>query len=169
MKSKLPLILMLTAAPLTAMAAAPEIKRDVAKPQNVGTLHTLRVIPEACARLQGKFTGRGDAPYDFGVSKSNPNCQPRAKLVDAKKVKPESNAAWILNDRVRVPNAACPSQLATLSVWRLKTDNKPYKLDAQGRARVYLKEDAQKDWTRKDPKRVTPAYAVALDVTGTCK
>lgn len=153
----------------TAFAATPEIKRDTAPAQKVGVEHTLRVIPEACARLQGQFTGNASSPYAFQVVKSNPNCQPRAKLVDAKTVKPEKNAAWILNDEVRVPSAACTSQVAALKVWRLKAVNQPYKLDAQGRARVYLKDDAQKDWTAKDAKRTTPTYAVALDVTGSCK
>jgi hypothetical protein len=50
---------------LPAMAAdpTPEIHRDPATPQPVGVLHTLRQIPEACARIQGQFTGDAANPY----------------------------------------------------------------------------------------------------------
>ena len=49
----------LAAAALPASAAdpAPEIQRPLGTAQAVGAAHTLRSIPEACARLEGVFTG----------------------------------------------------------------------------------------------------------------
>ena len=92
----------------TAHAAEPqpEIQRAVGAPPAVGALHTLRVIPEACARIQGKFTGNSAKPYDFAVVQTGTRCQPRAKLVDAAKVKPQGKPGWIYADLVRVPSAA---------------------------------------------------------------
>ena len=62
---------------------APEIKRDTGAPQAVGAAHTLRTIPEACARLEGRFTGNAGKPYDFAAVRTSDRCAPRAKLVDA--------------------------------------------------------------------------------------
>ena len=168
MALRIPLFLAIVLPVSVALAATPEITRDTGTPQAVGKAHTLRTIPEACARISGQFTGIPDKPYTMQVSKTSPRCVARAELVSADKVKPESDPRFVLNDLVKVPNAACPSQLATLSVWRLKVNNAPYKLDAQGRARVYLQEKAQKAWTANDPKRTRPAYAVAVDVIGSC-
>ena len=48
---------LLVAAPVHAAEPAPEIQRAAAAPQAVGVVHSLRQIPEACARLEGAFTG----------------------------------------------------------------------------------------------------------------
>ena len=124
---------------LTAQAQSggqqPEIKRELGKPQAVGALHTLRVFPEACTRIQGKFTGDAAKPYDFAVVQSSPRCQPRAKLVGADSVKPQGKPGWIYADLVRVPSAACPSQQAVVRIWRHDAKAAPPQLDAQGRSR----------------------------------
>lgn len=125
-----------------AGSASPEIVRPAATPQATGAAHTLRTIPEACTRLEGRFTGDAAAPYALGVVRSRPNCQPRARFVDAAQAKPSTEAGWVLNDEIRVPNAACPQQRAIVQVWRKPVDVAPPKLDAQGRARLYL-QDAQ--------------------------
>jgi hypothetical protein len=46
-------------------AETPELQRAVGAPQAVGAVHTLRQIPEACARLEGAFTGDAAEPYRF--------------------------------------------------------------------------------------------------------
>ena len=67
----------LLAASSVAEAAdtAPEIQRAPATPQAVGALHTLRTIPEACARLEGRFTGDAAKPYAFAAVPTSPRCQ----------------------------------------------------------------------------------------------
>ena len=55
---------------LAAPAAAqqrPEIVREPVPPQADGAAHTLRTIPEACARVEGVFTGQAEPPYRFSV------------------------------------------------------------------------------------------------------
>jgi len=128
----------LLAAP--AVAQEPEIERAVGTPQAVGAAHSLRTLPEACARLEGMFTGEAGRPYAFTAVRTRANCQPRAQLVDAAKAMPSPEAGWKLNDVIRVPNAACPSQMAVVTVWRKPGATKPPELDAQGRARIYLAE-----------------------------
>jgi hypothetical protein len=128
----------LLAAP--AAAQKPEIERAVGAPQAVGVAHGLRTLVEACARLEGRFTGDAATPYAFTATRTHANCQPRAELVDAAKVKPSAEAGWKLNDVIRVPSAACPSQMAVVTVWRKPSGIKPPELDAQGRARIYLAE-----------------------------
>ena len=66
----------------TAMAAdpPPEIRRPVAPPQADGVPHTLRTIPEACARIEGRFTGDAAAPYALGAVRTGPRCRARAAL-----------------------------------------------------------------------------------------
>lgn len=164
LQSALAITLALGAA--SALAATPEIKRDTGNPQAVGKRHTLRTIPEACGRLEGQFTGDAAKPYAMNAVKTNPACQPRARLVDAAKVGASAGKGWVLNDVIRVPSQACPSQTAVVTVYRQQVSNKPYKLDAQGRARVYIKDDAQKAYTANDPKRTIPTYAVAMAVEG---
>ena len=82
----------LLAASLSTVAAvaaepSPEIRRAPARPQAVGVVHTLRTIPEACARLEGRFGGDAATPYTFAAVRSSERCQPRARLVDALKAK----------------------------------------------------------------------------------
>lgn len=131
-----------SAAAPTARAAdpAPEIQRKPGAAQGVNVPHTLRQIPEACARLEGMFTGNAADPYKFAVVRTSPNCQPRARFADYAKAKPSVASGWKFNDVIRVPSAACPSQAATVRVWRKPADVAPPKLDAQGRSRLYIKE-----------------------------
>ncbi len=139
------LSLCLCAAPVFAAQStdpAPETHRDPFPPQAIGTVHTIRIIPEACAYVRGNFTGDKTTPYRYGPARSSDRCQPRAKLVDPLKAKPSVKTGWILNDVIRIPSAACPSQQAVVRVWRKPADNKPPPADAQGRPRIYL-EDAK--------------------------
>src|SRR5687768_11702785 len=101
--------LLLAAVALPAFAAdpKPEITRDAVKPQAVDAAHTLRTIPEACARIEGVFTGQAAEPYKFAVVRTSPNCQPRARFVDAAKAKPSEKSGWKFNDLIRVPSASC--------------------------------------------------------------
>ncbi|WP_242101430.1 MULTISPECIES: hypothetical protein [unclassified Lysobacter] len=138
-----PLIAILTLAiahPLLAAEPAPEIKREAGTPQAVNALHTLRQIPEACARMEGMFTGNAAEPYKFALVRTSPNCQPRARFVEFAKAKPSEAGGWKFNDLIQVPSAACPSQKAVVRVWRKPADATPPELDAQGRSRLYLKE-----------------------------
>lgn len=163
-------------APLLAVAAlavmfnaaaadpTPEIKRDAAKPQAIGAVHTLRTIPEACARMEGQFTGQAAQPYKFAVVRTSPNCQARAKFVDAAQAKPGTAAGWKFNDVIRVPSATCATQQAVVRVWRKPANATPPKLDAQGRSRIYLKESV--DAARRGDIAAIPMYAAAMSVEG---
>ncbi|NZA25858.1 hypothetical protein H0E84_05635 [Luteimonas sp. SJ-92] len=124
---------------LPAAGQAPEIERETAPPQAVGAAHTLRQIPEACARIEGVFTGQADPPYRFSVKQTSPGCRPRARLVDADRVRPDPADGWVLNDVVRIPAAACPSQVAVARIWRRPAEG-TLQTDAQGRVRIYLDE-----------------------------
>lgn len=154
----------LLAAP--AAAQSPEIERAVGAPQAVGVAHGLRTLVEACARLEGKFTGDAARPYEFNAVRTHANCQPRARLVDAAKVKPSAEAGWKLNDVIRVPNAACPSQMAVVTVWRKPSGIKPPELDAQGRARIYLAESMADARAGKLAQLTQYAAAVMLEGEG---
>lgn len=139
-----PMLLLATLASTAIHAGeSPEIKRPVATPQAVGAVHTLRAIPEACVRIEGRFTDKPAAEYASSVVRTHPNCQPRARWIDAATAKPSRASGWILNDIVRVPSAACPTQQAVVRVWRRPGGVATPALDGQGRARVYL-EDAMK-------------------------
>ena len=152
--------------PLAASAAdpKPEIQRPAVAPQANGVAHTLRQIPEACARIEGMFTGDAARPYKFAVVRSSPNCQPRAKFVDAAKAKPSLQAGWKFNDLIRVPSAACSSQQAVVRVWRLPADNKPTR-DGQGSTRVYLQDAKEAAAAGKKLPAVT-MYAAEMKVEG---
>lgn len=160
------LALMLAAATLPAIAAdpTPEIKRGPATPQAVNAVHTLRQIPEACARLEGMFTGDAAQPYKFAVVRTSPNCQPRARFVDAAKAAPSEAGGWKFNDLIRVPNAGCATQLAVVRVWRRPAEVAPPKLDAQGRSRIYLQESVARAKAQKLPP--VPMYAATMAVEG---
>ena len=151
---------------LPAMAAdpKPEITRDAATPQAVGTVHTLRQIPEACARIEGVFTGQAAEPYKFAVVRTSPNCQPRARFVDAAKAKPTQAGGWIFNDLIRVPSMACTTRLAVVRIWRKPADATPPALDAQGRSRIYLKESLAR--AKADQLAPIPMYAAAMNLEG---
>ena len=107
--------LLLALAPCLALAAQdpkPEITRAASAPQANGVVHTLRTIPEACARIEGQFTGQaGQAadPYKFALARTSANCQPRARLVSAEKVKPSTQDGWVFNDKIVVPSKSSAS------------------------------------------------------------
>lgn len=154
--------------PATAADPIPEIKRDAIQPQATGLLHSLKTIPEACARIQGQFTGDPAQPYKFEVVRTSPRCQPRARLVGAAKVDPSEATGWIFNDLIRVPSAACATQQAVVRVWRQPANASPPERDAQGRSRIYLKDSMQK--AKAGKLAPIPVYAASMSVEGApCK
>lgn len=151
--------------PLAASAAdpKPEIQRPAAAPQANGVAHTLRQIPEACARIEGMFTGDAAQPYKFAVVRTSPNCQPRARFVDAAKAKPSLEAGWKFNDLIRVPSAACPQQQAVVRIWRKPVDQ-TQQPDGQGQTRIYLQESKLAAAAGK--LAPVPMYAAEMGVVG---
>ena len=154
----------LLAAPVAGAATKPEIARDAAPPQADGKLHTLRTIPEACAILTGEFTGDAAKPYALDARRTSANCRPRARLVDAAKAGASAKAGWILNDRIRVPSAACPSRQAVVQVWRRPGEAGLPAKDGQGQARIYLREGLAQ--AKAGELASLPVYAVQLAVGG---
>ncbi|WP_448134348.1 hypothetical protein [Stenotrophomonas rhizophila] len=159
-------LLWLALLPAVAASAAetPELKRAVGAPQAVGAAHTLRQIPEACARLEGMFTADAAQPYKFAVVRTSEQCQPRARFVDFDKAQPSEAKGWKLNDVIRVPNAACPAQQAVVRVWRMPVAHKA-ELDGQGQSRIYL-EEAKKQAAAGKIAQI-PMFAAQLKVEGT--
>lgn len=147
----------------TPDAQAPEMQRPLASAQADGVVHTLRQIPEACTRLEGVFTGEAGNPYRYSAVRTSEHCQPRARLVDFDKAAPTEAKGWNLNDVIRVPSAACPSQQAVMRIWRLPVQQAP-KLDGQGQARIYLEEARQQAAAGAMPK--VPLYAAKLTLEG---
>lgn len=162
-----PALFLAMAMPAVAGAAKPEITREPGQPQKPGVVHTVRAIPEACARLEGMFSGDAAQPYRFAAVKSSPNCQPRARFVDFAKAQPSDAKGWKFNDEIRVPNASCPSQVAVVRVWRKPGAVAPPKLDAQGRSRIYLQEASEKAKQGVAPQ--VPMYAAEMKLEGACK
>lgn len=144
-------------------AETPELQRAVGAPQAVGAVHTLRQIPEACARLEGAFTGQTAEPYRFAPVRTSEQCQPRARFVDYTKAQPSVDKGWKLNDVIRVPNAACLAQQAVVRVWRLPVNN-TQTLDGQGQSRIYLEEAKKQAAAGKIP-QVT-MFAAQLQMEG---
>lgn len=159
----IPVAAALLALPVAAAAQQPEIERGPATAQAAGAVHTLRTITEACTRLEGVFTGGGEPPYRIRAVKSSPGCQPRARF--EREVVPDTDAGWILNDRITVPSAACAGQSAMVEVWRLPGTAAPPELDAQGKARIYFKEGQQGQ--RPDTTGLQ-RYTATLETTGSC-
>ena len=162
---------LLAVAAMPALAAGsqtgspkPEITRDAIKPQAIGAAHTLRTIPEACARIEGLFTGEAAQPYKFTVVRTSPKCHPRARCVDATKAKPSEKAGWKFNDLIRVPNASCGTQLAVVRVWRKPANAVPPKLDGQGQSRIYLEEQRKNAAANK--LAAVPMFAAEMSVEG---
>ncbi|MFI8719834.1 hypothetical protein ACIGHF_18360 [Stenotrophomonas sp. NPDC077464] len=148
----------------TFAAETPELQRPTGTPQAVNAVHTLRQIPEACARLEGSFTGDAAQPYRFNVVRTSAQCQPRARFVDFEKAQPSAAKGWKLNDVIRVPSAACPAQQAVVRVWRLPVAQTP-QLDGQGQSRIYL-EEAKKQAAAGKTAQI-PMFAAQLSVEGT--
>src|SRR3546814_11204430 len=82
MRPLLPLLL-LAALPAFAADPVPEITRPAATPQANGVVHTLRQIPEACARITSAFTGQAVEPYKIAVDRTSSNCPPLTRVVEA--------------------------------------------------------------------------------------
>jgi hypothetical protein len=154
-----------------AAGPQPEIQRASFPAQAPGKVHTIRIIPEVCAYLQGSFiaaiatnTAADRAtPYRYGAARTGKRCQPRARLVDPAKASPSIDAGWILNDLIRIPNAACPAQQAVIRVWRKPANNAP-QLDGEGRPRIYL-EDAKRQ-AAAGKIAPLPQYAAVLAMEG---
>ena len=160
----------LLAACLLASAAhaadpAPEIQRPAAKAQATGVVHSLRQIPEACARLEGAFTGDVSQPYRYSPVRTSPQCQPRARFVDFDKARPSVPAGWKLNDIIRVPDGACPSRQAVVRVWRKPGSATPPAADGQGQSRIYLQEAKQQAAAAAQAPSLS-LFAATLDVEG---
>lgn len=158
------LLMAISASGTASTDPEPEIRRAPGAPQALGVAHTLRVIPEACMRLEGRFTGQRSAPYALSAVRTGARCQPRAALGDAAKAGAGAARGWRLNDVIRVPSAACPSQQAVVRVWRKDISPTPPALDAQGRSRIYLKDGL--DAARQGALKPIPVYATALTVEG---
>lgn len=156
-------LLAVIALPVDAGEPKPEIERPAPVAQEVGVVHTLRTIPEACARIEGQFTGQSAQPYRFALVRTSAACQPRARLVDATKAKPSLASGWIFNDLIRVPSAACATHQAVVRIWRKPADAAPPQLDAQGRSRIYLKDATDR---AKAGATALPVYAAAMAVEG---
>jgi hypothetical protein len=151
------------AAPTRAGDPVPEITRGAVAPQAIGAAHTLRQIPEACARIEGVFTGDSAEPYRFAVVRTSANCQPRARFVDAAKAKPSEATGWKFNDLIRVPSTGCPTQQAVVRVWRKPVEQEQV-LDGQGQSRIYLEESKQAAAAGK--LAAVPMFAAAMAVEG---
>lgn len=159
-------IIVLCVLPGIAIAGAqPEIKREPFPAQAPGKVHTIRIIPEVCAYLQGSFAAEPSpaVPYRYGAARTGKRCQPRARLVDPAKANPSAETGWILNDLIRIPNATCPTQQAVIRIWRKPADNAP-QLDGEGRPRIYL-EDAKRQ-AAAGKIAPLPQYAAALAIEG---
>ena len=149
--------------PLLAAPTKPEIERPAATAQAIGAVHTVRQIPEACTRIEGRFTDTAAQPYDMQLARTSAQCQPRALFLDASKVNPSEASGWKLNEVVRVPSTACSSQQALIEVWR-KPAGQQVALDGQGQNRVYL-EDA-KAQAAAGRLAALPAYSAKLAMQG---
>lgn len=144
---------------------APEIQRPPLAAQADGAAFTLRVIPEACTRLEGRFTGEKAKPFALSAEPSRAQCMPRARLVDAATARPSAQRGWVLNDEIHVPSARCPAQQAVVRIWRERDPNATPKRDAQGRVRVYLREDLAPAGAVQH--QAIPRYTVQFAVQGT--
>lgn len=161
---RLPLLCAGLLAALTATAAdpVPEIRRPAAPPQADGVVHTLRTIPEACTRLEGRFTGQTGRPYALDAVQTGPRCQARARFEQLPQ--PPAGPGWVLNDILRVPSAACPGRQAVVRVWRHPADHATPALDAQGKARIYLHDSLAA--AAAGTLDALPRYAATLAVEG---
>lgn len=162
-----PLLLPALLLPGLAIAAepTPEIQRPVSAPQADGRIHTVRVIPEACTRLEGRFTGNADEPYQMRPARSDANCQARVRLVDAATVNPERGGGWTYYDRIRIPRTSCPQQVAVVDLWKKAGAVTTPQKDAQGRVRVYL-QDAMDPAKVEAARAAMPQIALRLGVEG---
>ena len=139
-----------------ACAATPEIERPPVSPQTAGTPHTLRLVPEACLRIDGVFAASG---YQVTLH-PRPGCQPRARFEPVAGIAAPGGEGWILNDVLRVPRADRPECVATISVWRHPGALAPIEQDGQQRVRLYLDE--------KQAPAEKPRFAATLSTSEAC-
>lgn len=132
-----------------ALAAPPDTgrQRPPSRPQADGVWHTLRQIPEACARLQGRFTGQPERPYQLQAVASSTHCRRRAVLLALQQGGEDPGQGWMLDERIMVPSAACPGLAVELRLWRRQPADTSRPRDAQGRERIYLQQ-AREQWAR---------------------
>lgn len=156
--------LLAAGASAAASDPVPEIQRAPFPAQADGALTTLRIIPEACLRLEGRFTGERGRPFSISAAPSRSRCLPHARLVDAAEARPDPQHGWRLNDVIRVPSARCPGQWAQVQVWRESTGDAVPTRDAQGRVRVYL-HDAMSPAARAQA-RPLPRFVAKLVMQG---
>lgn len=142
----------------------PEIQRAPFPSQAGGVVVTLRIIPEACMRLEGRFTGDRGHPYAVSAQPSSARCLPRARLVDAASARPSSRRGWVLNDRIQIPSADCPGQVAVVSIWREARATSVPAYDAQGRVRIYLHDALSSAGRAQAP--ALPRYVAQLAMQG---
>ena len=84
-------------------------------------------------------------------------------MLDFVEAHPSEAGGWKLNDRIGIPAAGCPGQLAVVEVWRHPVAQ-PLARDGQGQVRVYLGEARQQAAAGK--LAALPAYAVQLRMEG---
>ena len=125
------------------------------------------LTPDFWAGRRVLLTGQADDPYAFTVVRISPECQPRARFVDAAKAQPSQAKGWKFNDLIRVPNASCPSQQAVVRVWRKPVAVQPPGLDAQGQSRIYL--DEQRQAAAAGKLAAVPMYAATMALEGDCR
>jgi hypothetical protein len=154
-----PLLLLLLTT-VTAGAATPEITRAPAVPQAAGVPHALRVVPEACVRLDGLFGADPAAPYAVTLH-ARPGCTPRAGFDANVGREAPAGEGWILNDVLRVPRADRPDCVASVSVWRHPGALAPIEQDGQRRVRMYLDQTPP-------PAGQRPRFAATLETTAAC-
>lgn len=142
----------------------PEVQRGPFPAQADGVVVTLRIIPEACMRLEGRFAGDRGHPYALSAQPSSARCLPRARLVDAASARPSSRRGWILNDRIQIPSADCLGQVAVVSIWREAHATSVPQRDAQGRVRLYLHDAMQQ--AGNSLSATQPRYSAQVTVQG---
>ena len=152
------------AAPLRAQPAGP-VKEQVGAPQAVGAAHTVRIIPEACTRLEGVFTGDAAAPYRLQSVQTSPACRPRGRYVHPAQARPSCAGRWGTSTVTRIPQARCPARQVVVRVWH-KPVAQELARDGQGKVRIYL-QDAQKQ-AASGQLRELPEYSAQLEVSGRC-
>ena len=160
------LAILATALAVVVPLRAEEPAARVGAPQAPGAVHTVRQIPEACVRIEGRYAEPGAAtPYAMQVVPTGGNCQARARYVDAAKAKPSAATGWTLGDVIRIPESRCPGRDAVVQVWRKAGGALPAR-DGQGQARVYLEQGRQQAAAAGDS---LPQFTAVLQVpSGRC-
>src|SRR5690606_10756496 len=109
------LVVLATALAMVMPLRAEEPAPRVGAPQQPGAVHTVRQIPEACVRLEGRYAQPGsNEPYALQVVPVGGNCQARARFVEGAEAKPSATGGWVLNDVIRIPEASCPGREAVV-------------------------------------------------------